>query len=125
MAHLKTLKIVNFVIGAYTFVLGLLLLVMFVIPGLWGYFDGQDEALIAVLVGIVAFLLVGGLGALHIVIGYLVGSGRGRVGQTLLASMQLMSFPVGTAYALYALYVCWVDAESKKKFDAVIKPKIS
>jgi len=61
----------------------------------------------------------------HIVVGYLVGSGRGRVAQSLLASMQLMSFPVGTAYACYALYVCWVDEGAKRKFDSAIKPPVT
>lgn len=125
MGHLRTLKLVNFVVGAYTFVAGLLFLFMFVMPGLWAWWDGENEGLIFVIVGILAFLLVGGLGVAHVVVGYLVGSGRGRVAQSLLASMQLMSFPVGTAYAVYALYVCWVDADSTKRFDAVIKPKVT
>ena len=125
MAHLKTLRVVNFVVGAYTFVAGLLFLVMFVFPGLWAWWDGETQGLIFVAVGFLAFLLIGGLGIAHIVVGYLVGSGRGRVAQSLLASMQLMSFPVGTAYAVYALYVCWVDAESTRRFASDYKPPIS
>lgn len=125
MGHLRTLKLVNFLVGAYTFVLGLLFLVMFVLPGLWAWWDGETPGLIFVAAGILVFLLLGGFGVAHIVVGYLVGSGRGRVAQSLLASLQLMSFPVGTAYAVYALYVCWVDAESSHRFEAAIKPPIS
>jgi hypothetical protein len=125
MAHLRTLKLVNFVIGAYTFVMGLLFLVMFVLPGLWAWWEGEAPGLIFVLAGVLAFLLIGGLGIAHVVVGYLVGSGRGRVAQSLLASMQLMSFPFGTAYAVYALYVCWMNEESAKRFEAVIKPKVT
>lgn len=125
MGHLRTLKLVNFAIGAYTFVMGLLFLVMFVLPGLWAWWDGETPGLIFVLVGILSFLLIGGIGVAHIVVGYLVGSGRGRVAQSLLASMQLMSFPIGTAYAAYALYVCWVDEDAGRTFNAVIKPPVT
>lgn len=125
MAHLRTLKLVNFVYGAYTFVIGTLFLLFFVLPGLWVWVDGESEGLLFVLAGLVGFLLVGGAGLLHVFVGYLVGSGRGRVGQTLLAATQLMSFPLGTAYACYALWVCWVDPESGKRFDAVIKPPVT
>ncbi|MBX3275489.1 MAG: hypothetical protein KF729_34840 [Sandaracinaceae bacterium] len=125
MGHLRTLKLVNFAIGAYTFLLGLLFLVMFVLPGLWAWWDGQGEGLLFVLAGVLAFLLVGGIGAAHVVVGYLVGSARGRVAQSLLASMQLMSFPFGTAYALYALWVCWLNAETSRRFEAVIKPPVT
>ncbi|MEZ4340612.1 MAG: hypothetical protein R3B82_28660 [Sandaracinaceae bacterium] len=125
MGHLRTLKVVNFVIGAYTFVLGLLFLVMFVLPGLWAWWDGETPGLIFVFAGILAFLLIGGLGVAHVVVGYLVGSGRGRVAQSLLASMQLMSFPVGTTYAVYAFYVCWVNEDSAKRFASAYKPPVT
>src|SRR5687767_10138711 len=101
MDHLKSLKTVNFVIGGYTVIMGLLFFVMFVIPGLWAWWDGQNEGLLFVALGVLAFLLIAGFGVAHVIIGYLVGSGRGRIGQTFLAAMQLMSFPVGTLYALY------------------------
>lgn len=125
MAHLRTLKLVNFAIGAYTFVFGLLFLVMFVMPGLWAWWDGETPGLIFVFAGILAFALLGGIAAAHVVTGYLVGTGRGRVPQTLLASMQLLSFPLGTVYALYAMYVCWLNDDSAKRFGDGIKPPIS
>lgn len=125
MDHLKSLKTLNFVLGAYTVVIGLLFLVMWVIPGLWAWWDGENAGLIAVAIGILCFLLVGGMGAAHVIVGYLVGSGRGRIAQTFLATMQLMSFPLGTVYALYALWVCWAHEPSVKKFDAAYKPPVS
>ena len=125
MDHLKSLKTVNFVLGAYTVVVGLLFLVVWVIPGLWAWWDGEDAGLIAVIVGILCFLLIGGLGVAHVVIGYLVGSGRGRIAQTLLAAMQIMSFPLGTVYAVYALWVCWVNEPSAKRFASDYKPPVS
>lgn len=125
MSHLKSLKIANFVIGAYTFVFGLLFLVLFVLPGWLAWRDGEAPGLIFVLAGILAFLLIGGLGVAHVVVGYLVGSGRGRAAQTLLASMQIMSFPVGTTYAVYALWVCWAHEPSIRRFDATLKPPVT
>lgn len=125
MNHLKSLKTVNFVLGAYTVVVGLLFFVLWVIPGLWAWWDGEDAGLIAVIVGVLCFLLIGGLGVAHVVIGYLVGSGRGRVAQTLLAAMQIMSFPLGTVYAVYALWVCWVHEPSAKRFASDYKPPVS
>jgi hypothetical protein len=125
MDHLKTLRTLNFVVGAYTVVMGLLFFFMFVIPGLWAWWDGEDAGLLVVAIGVLAFALIAGFGVAHLIIGYLVGSGRGRVWQTMLASMQLMSFPFGTFYALYALWVCWAHGPSMKCFDAVLKPKVS
>lgn len=126
MNHLKNLKIANFVIGAYTFLFGTLFLAMFVLPGFWVWWEqGELPGLVFVFAGIIAFLLLGGLGAAHVVVGYLVGSGRGRAAQTWLASMQLASFPVGTVYALYALYVCWGDDTSARRFRSSIKPGVS
>lgn len=46
-----------------------------------------------------------------------VPNGRGRIGQSALAPLHLLSFPVGTAYSLYALWVCWVNSPTKTKFD--------
>jgi hypothetical protein len=125
MNHLKTLKTVNFVLGAYTILMGILFLVMFVIPGLWGWFDGQEGAWLFVVLGLLFTILIGGFGVAHVIVGYLVGSGRGRIAQTFLASMQLMSFPVGTVYAVYALWVCWGDEDSRKKFESAIKPPVT
>lgn len=125
MDHLKSLKTINFVLGAYTVVIGLLFLFMWVIPGLWVWWDGDDMGLVVVAIGLLCFVLVGGIGVAHVIVGYLVGSGRGRVAQTFLASMQLMSFPVGTVYAVYALWVCWAHEPSAKRFESAMKPPVS
>lgn len=125
MDHLKSLKTVNFVLGAYTVVAGLLFLVLWVIPGLWAWWEGEDAGLIAVIAGVLCFLLIGGLGVAHVVVGYLVGSGRGRVAQTFLAAMQIMSFPLGTVYAVYALWVCWAHEPSARRFTAAVKPPVT
>jgi hypothetical protein len=125
MDHLKTLKLVNFALGAYTAFWAIAVFVMFVIPGLWAWWDGQEGAWMFALFGLLFVVALGAVGAVHVVVGYLVGSGRGRVAQTCLAVTQIMSFPVGTLYGLYALWVCWSDAKSGRRFDATIKPPIT
>lgn len=126
MTHLRTLRLVNFAIGAYTTVIGGLFLAMFVLPGLWVWWEqGELPGLVFVAVGLLAFALLAGIGGAHVVVGFLVGSGRGRAAQTLLASTQIASFPIGTAYALYALYVCWADPASTAQFERAVKPPIS
>jgi hypothetical protein len=117
MNHLRTLKYLNFAIGAYTFVFGALFLAMFVLPGLFAMKDGALFGAIFVLVGILMFVLLAALSLAHVYAGFMVSAGRGRAAQTSLAVLQLSSFPVGTAYALYALYVCWVDESSSKAFE--------
>ena len=124
MDHLKSLKTVNFALGAYSVVIGLLFLVLWVLPGLWAWWDGENAGLIAVAIGVLCFVLIAGIGVAHVIVGYLVGSGRGRIAQTFLASMQIMSFPVGTVYGVYALWVCWADAKSCARFDSAIKPPV-
>jgi hypothetical protein len=125
MDHLKTLKLLNFALGGYTAIVGALFLAMFVLPGLWLWWEeGELPGLLFVAVGLLAFVLLGLVSASHVVVGYLVGSGRGRMFQTLLAATQLMSFPTGTAYAVYAFYVCWVDEPSARRFTSAMKSPV-
>jgi hypothetical protein len=125
MKHLRTLKLLNFALGAYTFIFGSLFFVMFVLPGWMARRDGEAIGWVFILAGLLVFLLLGGLGLAHVVAGYLVSARRGRGLQTALAVTQIMSFPVGTLYALYALYVCWLNDETCRAFDSGLKPYVS
>jgi hypothetical protein len=125
MRHLRILKLANFALGAYTFIFGSLVFVMFVLPGWMAWGDGEPMGWVFILAGLLVFLLLGGLGLAHVVAGYLVSARRGRGLQTALAIIQLTSFPVGTAYALYALYACWVNEEACRAFDSGLKPYVS
>ncbi|MFW5921428.1 MAG: hypothetical protein ACOCUS_06265 [Polyangiales bacterium] len=122
MGHLKALRALNFALGAYTFVFGLLFVAMFGLPWL---IERDTTTFVVALVGVLVFLLLGGLGVAHVVVGYLVGAQRGRIAQTVLAFVQVSSFPVGTVFALYALYVCWLNDASRRAFERGIKPGIT
>jgi len=122
MGRLEILRVLNFAIGAYTVVIGLLFGVFFLLPAL---IERDMTTVLIAVIGLLIFLLLAGIGAAHVVVGYLVGSGRGRIPQTLLALTQLTSFPFGTGYALYALWVCWVDEDAKRAFDRAIKPPVT
>jgi hypothetical protein len=117
MEHLRALRWLNFAVGAYTVLIGGIFLVGYALPGLFAFREGVGWGLVFVLVGILVFLLLAGLGILHLLTGYWVSAGRGRIAQTALAVLQLASFPVGTAYSLYALWVVWMNPDSAKKFD--------
>ncbi len=43
--------------------------------------------------------------------------GRGRLAQTMIAVLSLSSVPLGTAYGIYALWVCWFNADTRRRFD--------
>jgi hypothetical protein len=123
MNHLKTLKLLNFAMAAYAFAAGLLFLIMFLLPWLIGDPDMPGWAF--AVIGILTFILICANAAAHVIVGWLVGVGRGRIGQTVLAVWQLWSFPLGTLYGVYALWVCWVDEASTRAFDSAVKKPIT
>lgn len=125
MKHLKFLRTLNFIMGAFSVLGGGIALAIWFLtkqldPGSFGLSTFWFTVL-----GICGFLLLLLWGALHITTGFLVGAGRGRAWQTLLAVTHVASFPLGTAYALYAAWVCWLNPASKKKFDAKLKGYIA
>jgi hypothetical protein len=121
MRHLAILRAVNWLVAGYTVLAGLLFLVLFLLPWLVGA-DGPTWAF--ALLGILGFVLIACGALVHVILGFLVGSGRGRLLQTIFALVQLLSFPVGTLYALYALWVCWIDPESTRRFESAWKPPV-
>jgi hypothetical protein len=117
MAHLGTLRVVNLVFAVVVALIGLLFLALWGIGGLLAIRDGEPMGWVFLLGGIVVGALLGGLSVLHGRVARSVPLGRGRIAQTALATLHLLSFPVGTVYALYALWVCWVNSSTKTKFD--------
>ncbi len=119
MEHLNNLKMANYVLGALNaLVLGLTLLV---IAGTMGFMYLQTQEM-SMLIGGVVGTLVGGVFGLGIVgfiffVGGQVGQGKGRILQTILALMLVSSFPIGTLFAAYAIWVCWINEGSKHAFD--------
>lgn len=118
MEHLRYLRIFNFVMGALFVLGGLIGAGAMTIPvALAPRFDedGPPVAL-AFVGGLVLLLVLVGVGVLYFVTGNKVAHGRWRIVQTILAVLALASFPVGTAYGGYALWVCWMNEETKGLF---------
>lgn len=72
-------------------------------------------------VGALILLLVGGLGLACLLAALRLGRGRGRMLQTFLACSLLLTFPVGTLFAIYALWVCWAHPEVRR-YLAPVEP---
>ncbi len=121
MKHLKKLRFINRVMSVLSTIVGVLFLVLFVLPGFFACSDGQQMGAVFMISGVLISMLFFGLGIVHWVVGWFVGVGRGRFAQTCLAIIQIATFPIGTAYALYALWVCWLHGPSKAAFDDPIK----
>lgn len=125
MNHLRILKLLNVAMGALTALGGVLFLAMFVIPGLLACSDGERMGAVFIISGAAFAALLVGLGFAHLLAGNLVAVGRGRALQTALAVLQVSTFPVGTAYAIYALWVCWLNERTKKAFESAVRPYLS
>ena len=54
--------------------------------------------------------------ALHFAVARKVENGQGRLLQTILVVFNIGNFPVGTAYGVYALWVCYMNEETKHMF---------
>lgn len=116
MKHLKTLSLLNNIFAA---LLGLAALCFF---GASAYFmtasgGSQDTRLLSV--GFFA-----GLGVVWIcfavfawILADQVREAKWRIPQTVLAGLQVASFPLGTSYAIYALWVCWFNEPTKRAFE--------
>ncbi len=57
-------------------------------------------------------------GALYVIAALRLRHDKGRSLQTLLALIAVLNCPLGTLYAGYALWVCWIDAASVARFEA-------
>lgn len=68
-----------------------------------------------VLGGTVMYLAI--IGALHLMVAARVGRGRGRTLQTVLAVLSIFNVPVGLAYGIYALWVCWFNDSTRALFE--------
>lgn len=122
MKHLRILKYLNFVMALLALISGIGALVNIFVP--FGCSCSGDSGTISVVGGTFTFVLLAGLAAGHIAVGYLVSAQRGRSAQTVLAVLQLIHFPLGTAFGAYAIWVCWLQKKTKSLFEAKIKPPV-
>jgi hypothetical protein len=115
MGHLRTLKYLNLFLSALLGA-GSLFGAVFIVAGLSQGWDDPKGALVFVLYGLVAFLLFAIFAAAHVYAGFMVTAGRGRGAQTMLALLHMANVPLGTAYALYAFWVMYVNDETVRIF---------
>jgi hypothetical protein len=110
MGHLATLRVLN--LGFALLALGTAAAVVhtWTLPFASGT---SDEVGLACLGGLGGALFAG-LGLAHLVVGASLRRGRGRALQTVLALALFVTFPIGTAYAVYALWVCWANPTTRR-----------
>ena len=120
MNHLKILKYVDYFSAATLVFVGLLTggsigLTLFVVA------KADPNAMVAVIpsagITAVVLLLLLGMAVLALVAARGIEHGRARLPQTILAVLSLASVPLGTIFALYSLWVCWSNEETKATFD--------
>lgn len=114
--HLRILSILDYVSAALAG-LGALLLGGITVALLVTALAAGDPQLRAALLPTVAIegvtcLFVAACAAVFALAGRQIGRGRGRVLQTVLAVIGVCNFPLGTAFAAYALWVCWIDDDT-------------
>jgi hypothetical protein len=114
MKHLRILKLLNRVYAALVFLTCLGVVAAVAIPTFAGGRMGIGLAELSILGGVFVIAVI--LGVLYLATGKLVAEGRGRILQTVMAVLSLGSAPVGTAYGVYALWVCWMNEETKALF---------
>lgn len=120
MDHLRTLKILDYVCAALLLLVGVLLVgTTLLAVGL--VLASDPDQLVAVLPSAVITLVVAvplaGEFVLLLFAARGVEHGRGRIPQTIVAVLSLASIPFGTAFGVYSIWVCWVNEETKARFE--------
>jgi len=110
MGHLTMVRVLDAGFGVLATGTGAYVFRLWTLPAIEGT---ADSVLIAVL-GALILLLVGGLGLACLLAALRLGRGRGRMLQTFLACSLLLTFPIGTIFAVYALWVCWAHPDVRR-----------
>lgn len=122
MDHLKVLSILDFVSAGLS-ILAMLLVGLSTAAtiGLAVTSGGGSEVWTAMLPALVinglVLVFLGVLAVIEILAGLRVRDGRGRILQTVVAVLSLLNCPLGTLFAGYSLWVCWIDEASKARFE--------
>ncbi len=118
--HLRVLKILDLVSAGLLVLVSLLLLGSVLLSVVLVVMSDPD-ALVAVIPSVVITAVVMVLVAGELVLALLaargIEHGRGRVPQTILAVLSLGSIPLGTAFGIYSIWVCWINEETKRVFE--------
>jgi hypothetical protein len=119
LAHLKYLKFVNYALAGLCLLVAVLtLLSAFAFGGWIAVSGGSFDAMAGPLVGITLSAIINGMLAMLLFsLGGQVARAKGRGLQTLLAVLGLCNCPFGWLYAGYAIWVCWVNGETRPLFE--------
>ena len=117
MEHLKYLKWINYAMAGLLAMAGLFGGAMGLIMLMASSSQSEAEGVFVSVLFMVLFMgITLPFALLHYLTGKRVAEGRWRIVQTILAIMGIMNMPVGTAYGLYSLWLCWMNEESKAQF---------
>ncbi len=117
MGHLGLLKTVNIIFAVLLYLIGVLTLLGVSIMGVLVLGDDLAGGLIMIGAGVFGGGLCIVLGLVYQMTGKRIVQGRWRIMQTILALMNITNVPIGTAYALFALWLCWMNEETKAFFE--------
>ena len=123
VAHVRALAALDLIFGTLLLLAGV---AFFVLYGLVGHFAGIPW-LEHILLG------VGGVaGGILSILGTLLGlsgalllgrpGGASRILQTVAVAPHMLNMPFGTALALYAIWVCWMNPPSRALFETEPAP---
>jgi len=121
MKHLGYLKLANYFMATFYAAAGLLIfplcwIALSLVPADLATHDWP----MVFGAGLVGMLVCLGLAAFAFIMGRNVAEGRWRLPQTVWAVLCLGNNPpIGLAYGLYALWVCWANSETREVFDSV------
>jgi Ca2+/Na+ antiporter len=110
MGHLTMVRVLDAGFGVLATGTGAYVFHLWTLPAI----DGTAEFTLMTVLGALILLLVGGLGLACLLAALRLGRGRGRMLQTFLACSLLLTFPIGTIFALYALWVCWAHPDVRR-----------
>ncbi len=119
MDHLDYLKVANYFYASFQ-------LLMVLIIGFWGSFVVfqaflDDTEILELVMLALPYLCPSLLLVVHafvlVSVGRSVQWGGGRILQTLMALFNICQCPFGTLWAGYSIWVCWINADSRKEFE--------
>lgn len=119
MVHLRYLKFANYALAALCLLSAVAILFVAAALAVWTVVSGGSlDTMAGQLLGITLGAILNGVVAMILFsLGGQVARAKGRLPQTILAVLGLCNCPIGTLYAGYAIYVCWINGETKPLFD--------
>jgi len=121
MNHLRILKYLDYFSVAMLVLAGGITVVSIVATAVMVVASAPEAAIVllpSAVITVVSIGFIGGLAWFAFLAGRGIEHGRGRIAQTLVAIASLGSLPLGTAFGVYAIWVCWFNEETKATFDA-------